>query len=100
MQGVIHRDLKPENILISATGELKLADFGLAINVREERPVTRAGTLDYMAPEIIVCPDKKRPQENKDSVNGYGAKVGVGVAGSGTGLTVLHCVDRLVIPCR
>jgi hypothetical protein len=29
---------------------LKLADFGLAIDLREERAVTRAGTLDYMAP--------------------------------------------------
>ena len=26
------------------------ADFGLSINMRAERPVTRAGTLDYMAP--------------------------------------------------
>ena len=28
------------------------ADFGLAIDLREERAVTRAGTLDYMAPEV------------------------------------------------
>lgn len=27
---------------------LKLADFGLAIDLNEERAVTRAGTLDYM----------------------------------------------------
>jgi hypothetical protein len=27
---------------------LKLGDFGLAIDLREERAVTRAGTLDYM----------------------------------------------------
>jgi len=32
---------------------LKLADFGLAIDLRRERAVTRAGTLDYMAPEGI-----------------------------------------------
>jgi serine/threonine protein kinase len=31
---------------------LKLADFGLAIDLRRERAVTRAGTLDYMAPEV------------------------------------------------
>ena len=31
---------------------LKLGDFGLAIDLREERAVTRAGTLDYMAPEV------------------------------------------------
>jgi serine/threonine protein kinase len=33
---------------------LKLADFGLAIDLRRERAVTRAGTLDYMAPEVRV----------------------------------------------
>lgn len=27
---------------------IKLADFGISINLREERAVTRAGTLDYM----------------------------------------------------
>lgn len=29
-----------------------LADFGLAIDLAQERPVTRLGTLDYMAPEV------------------------------------------------
>ena len=39
------RDIKPENILFTADMRLKLCDFGLAINMREERAVTRAGTL-------------------------------------------------------
>ena len=52
MQGIIHRDIKPENILLTADKAVKLADFGLSIDASEERPVTRAGTLDYMAPEV------------------------------------------------
>lgn len=35
-------------------GVVKFADFGLSINARAERPVTRAGTLDYMAPEVLL----------------------------------------------
>ena len=33
---------------MSADGLIKLADFGLAIDIHEERPVSRLGTLDYM----------------------------------------------------
>eukprot|EP00955_Chlamydomonas_euryale_P076689 362749-Chlamydomonas_euryale.AAC.13 len=43
-----HRDIKPENVLFTEHRVLKLADFGLAIDLTEERAVTRAGTLDYM----------------------------------------------------
>ena len=50
-QGIIHRDIKPENILLTKHKQIKLADFGLSIDATRERPVTRAGTLDYMAPE-------------------------------------------------
>eukprot|EP00955_Chlamydomonas_euryale_P113720 366230-Chlamydomonas_euryale.AAC.1 len=42
------RDIKPENLLFTATGVLKVGDFGLSINFELERPVTRVGTLDYM----------------------------------------------------
>lgn len=41
-QGIIHRDIKTENIVMMNNGTVKIADFGLAINADEERPVTRS----------------------------------------------------------
>jgi serine/threonine protein kinase len=52
--GIVHRDIKPENIFFQADGTLRLGDFGLAINASKERPVSRVGTLEYMAPEVTT----------------------------------------------
>lgn len=62
---IVHRDIKPENILLTGARSIRVADFGLSINWVEERPVTRAGTLDYMSPEVLQCPEKSKPEENK-----------------------------------
>ncbi|CAG9464864.1 unnamed protein product [Pedinophyceae sp. YPF-701] len=75
-QGLIHRDIKPENIFVAHNNQPKLGDFGLAINYHDERPVTRLGTLDYMAPEILLCHTKEKPTDYKDDpVATYGANV-------------------------
>jgi serine/threonine protein kinase len=50
--GIIHRDIKPENIFFESDGTLRLGDFGLAISSTTERPISRVGTPDYMAPEV------------------------------------------------
>lgn len=57
--GTTHRDIKPANILQSASGTIKLADFGcalLASNNHVQEDVSVAGTAAYMPPEALdVC---------------------------------------------
>ena len=35
-------------MLFAADGGLRLGDFGLSIDAKQERPTSRVGTLDYM----------------------------------------------------
>lgn len=50
---IIHRDIKPENLLLGCDDELKIADFGLSINARNQRRTTICGTPDYIPPESM-----------------------------------------------
>jgi eukaryotic-like serine/threonine-protein kinase len=57
-QGVVHRDLKPENILVNAAGQVKIMDFGIALDESARRLTwsglsSTVGTPDYMAPEQV-----------------------------------------------
>ncbi|XP_051132844.1 serine/threonine-protein kinase PEPKR2-like [Andrographis paniculata] len=80
--GVVHRDIKPENILLTASGQMKLADFGLAVRILDGQSLSGVvGSPAYVAPEVLV--------------GNYSEKVDIWSAG-----VLLHALLVGVLPFR
>jgi eukaryotic-like serine/threonine-protein kinase len=53
--GLTHRDIKPGNILHNEGTDIKIADFGAAINrVSDQTMIMNVGSPAYMAPELVT----------------------------------------------
>src|SRR5438105_6993251 len=61
-RGIIHRDVKGANIMLTASGHVKVMDFGLAVmttatsqeeTARRSEQKALTGTLPYVAPEVL-----------------------------------------------
>lgn len=83
-QGIVHRDIKPENIMLARSGEVKVADFGLArvSTAAEGLDLTQVGmtlgTPLYMSPEQV----EGKPLDPRSDLYSFGVTCYFMLAGS------------------
>lgn len=92
---VVHRDISPSNVLLSATGHVKLADFGVAkalSNHHRTQTGATKGKLSYMSPEQVRADElDARSDLFALGVNLY--EWITGVLPFGSGVRALHAIQ-------
>jgi len=65
---IVHRDIKLENILINKDYQVKLADFSMATQLKEnlKYPISKSGTIPYLPPESFLAKKDKSKSDNKN----------------------------------
>ena len=65
---IVHRDIKLENILINGDYVVKLADFSMSTQLKEnlKYPTSKSGTIPYLPPESLCFKKGKSISKNDD----------------------------------